>query len=271
VILDRWANTPLRTLDGKTPQSAARDPVYHKRILASILLLETSGDSVSDTFDFNELRSNLSLPTLGPIDPKQHSINELPLVRLGRVEISKLSDDELILAFQRAQHYRHVVGIRKFGLELVSRASLEGKIDKADVYGQLAQIEPEATAALDYIQKARDLSVKAGRSCAPWDIAELTLRIARQDLQDAQSLMMHIQQNHLREPGVAQAFMHVLVDAGILNSDGTMASLPGETAPGIVVPGGAPAAGGSKIWTPGDPAPSAGGGGTKKSAIWTPD
>jgi len=274
VILERWPKLSLRFLDGRAPERAAQEPQYRIKVLAAILLLETSGESTGEAFDYNELRRKLGLPSADPIDPAQYSVADLPLVRLARLEVKKLSDDDLMFAFQRTQHYRHVAALRELGMEVVSRPSLDtpsggkGQIDKSEVYGVLAQVEPDAGAALGYIEKARELAKRASKSCAPWDIAELTLRIARQDLHEAQHLIQHIQQSHLREPGVAQAFVHVLVEAGILNPDGTPAALPGEAAPGIVVPGAPAPAGGNKIWTPGaEPAA----GGAKKSAIWTPD
>jgi hypothetical protein len=275
VVMERWPKLPQRFLDGKSVEEAARDPQYRTKVLAAVLLMELSGDGSGEVVDYNELRAKLGLPAAASIEVSRDALQDLPLARLGRLEVKKLSDDELLFAFQRAQHYRHLSALRKFALEIVARPSLDrpasgqAKIDKSEVYGALAQIEPDSEQALGYLNKARDLAKGAGKSCAPWDIAELTLRMARQELAETQQLLQHIQQSHLREPGVAQAFMHVLVEAGILNPDGTPVAAPREAGPGLVVPGAAPAAGGSAIWTPGSE-PAAGGGG-KKSAIWTPD
>jgi hypothetical protein len=85
----------------------------------------------------------------------------------------------------------------------------------------------------------------------------------------ADRLLKHIRDDHMREPGIAQALFQVLSDAGIIRPDGSMASAPPAAAPGLVVPGSGgstPAAEPSKLWTPGSDQPAAG----KKSAIWTP-
>jgi hypothetical protein len=94
------------------------------------------------------------------------------------------------------------------------------------------------------------------------------------DLPGADRVLHHLRTEHIREPGVAQALYQALLDAGVINPDGSPAMQAPAAAPaaGLVIPGeaaAAPAGGGNKIWTPGSE-PAAGAGG-KKSAIWTPE
>ena len=136
------------------------------------------------------------------------------------------------------------------------------------MYGILAQIEPDTEQALAYLEQARQAAEAANKSTAPWDLAELAMRIARGDVTDADRLLNHIRTEHVREPGVAQALFQILHEAGIIGPDGrptaAAAAAAGRT-PELVVPGAAAAEPG-KIWTPGGDAPSG-----KKSALWTPD
>ena len=82
---------------------------------------------------------------------------------------------------------------------------------------------------------------------------------------EADRLLHHIRDEHIREPGVAQALFQILSEAGIIGPDGrpTAARRTAKLA-GIVVPGAGGAEPG-KIWTPGSDQPSG-----KKSALWTP-
>jgi hypothetical protein len=207
---------------------------------------------------------------LTTLDPATTHLASLPLVRMNRVDVAQLADEQLLDLYRRADHYRHITALRPLAAEVINRPSLEGQVDKSEVYGLLAQIEPDAAKAYGYLDQARQASEAAKKSTAPWDLAELAMRIARGDVPAADKLLNHIRAEHIREPGVAQALFEILVEAGVIGPDGkpTGGAAPAPRAaeaPGIVVPGAAPADTG-KIWTPNSDQPSG-----KKSALWTPD
>ena len=271
ILLNRWPEMPQRLFGGKSAKHVAGDPGKRIKLLGAILLLELSTGQVASDFDFNELRAKLALPSGQPIDPKQVSLPDLPLARLARVDVKPLSDDELIDLYRRADHYRHIPALQKFGHEVIARPSLDKPqdkaegLDKAEVYGILAQIEPDTGQAIAYLEQARKVAEASKKSSAPWDLAELALRIARGEVPEADRLLHHIRDQHIREPGVAQALFQILTEAGIIGPDGKPHAAAEREAPGIVVPGAAAAEPG-KIWTPGSDQPTGG----KKSALWTP-
>jgi len=265
ILLNRWPNMPRKIFGGKSAAEVAGNPAQHIKLLAAILQLELATDQVAE-FDFNELRRKLGVAELGTIDPANVSLADLPLVRFGRVDVKKLSDEQLIELYQRADHFRHIAALRKLAHEVIDRPGLD-KLDKAEVYGLLAQIEPDGSQAVGYLDKAREAAEAAKKSTAPWDLAELALRISRGEVAEADRLLHHIRNDHMREPGVAQALFQILADAGIIGPDGQPAMPPGaaaEAGPDIVVPGGGGQPG--KLWTPDSDQPSG-----KKSALWTPD
>jgi hypothetical protein len=188
---------------------------------------------------------------------------------LARLDVKGLADDQLVQFYQAADHFRHIAAIKSLAHEVIARESLDTKLDKSEVYGILAQVEADTDRALEYLELARKVAEKNKKSTAPWDLAELALRITRGDVADADRVLTHIRNEHLREPGVAQALFQILADAGIIGPDGrpTAAAAAGAEAPGIVVPGGAAAEQPGKIWTPGGEQT----GGAKKSGLWTPD
>ena len=265
MLLDRWPETPQKVFGDKSAIQIAGDPAQRIKLLAAILLLEQTTGQLASHLDFNQLRAKLGLPTQQPIDPTQVSPNELPLLRLARVEVAKLSDEQLADLYRRADHYRNIAALRQLAHEIVARPSLEKQLDKAEVYGVLAQTEPNTQQAFAYLEQARAAAEAAKKSTAPWDLAELALRIGRGDVPEADRLLHHIRDQHIREPGVAQALFQILAEAGIISPDGRPTAAAAAEAPGIVVPGAAAAEPG-KIWTPGGDQPTSG----KKSALWTP-
>jgi hypothetical protein len=268
-ILEKWPAMQLKLLDGRTPQEAARDPAMRVPLLAAVLVLELSSMSEGDTWDYNALRGKLNLPATSPIELTDNALRELPLARLHRVDVNKLTDEELLFGYVRAVHFRHVTAIRRFGDEILRRPSLDGTVPKQEIYGQLAQIERDPQQAIEYIDRARAAAEGAGQSSAPWDIAEMTLRMSMGDVAEADRLMQHIRNEHIREPGVTQMLMNVLVEAGIIRPDGSPAMQPRATAGEAAMAGGTmPASEAGKLWTPGAEAAPAG---AKKSVIWTPD
>jgi tetratricopeptide (TPR) repeat protein len=274
VLSNRWTGLPQKLFGGKAPAEVAPDPQYRVPLLAAILLLELSSDSALSELDYNALRIKLGLPTPEPVDPNEFPSAEVPLARLTRVDVSRFSDEALLTNFERAQHFRHVRALRRLAEELVRRPEFKQPDAKAAAYGVLAHTETDLQRAAGYLDAARKAAEAAGRSTAPWDLTELSLRIAHGDLTAADRVLHHIRTEHIREPGVAQALYQALLDAGVINPDGSpaMGAAAPAAAPGLVMPGdaaAAPAAQGSKIWTPGSE-PAAGGGG-KKSAIWTPE
>jgi hypothetical protein len=267
ILLNEWPAMPRKLFGGKSAEQAAADPALKVPLLASILLLELSSDQIAADFDFNELRAKLGLPQLGTIEPAGIDLSELPLARIGRVDVKKVSDEDLVDLYRRADMFRHITALRKLALEVIARPSLDGQFDKAEVYGVLAQIEPDGEQAFKYLDEARQISRAAKKSTAPWDLTEFAMRIARGEVAEADRLMQRIRTEHIHEPGVAQALYQILADAGIIGPDGRPAMLRGAApreGADIVVPGGAAEPG--KLWTPDSDQPTG-----SKSKLWTPD
>ena len=261
-VLTRWTKTSLAALAGKTPEEAARDERLQTRLLAAILILELSFTEPSVGDLFGELRRQLGLPAAAPIDPGVAPVEHLPLARLHRVEWSKADDDTLLNANRRALFAAAHIALRKISLEVVSRDSLKSRIPLAQVYGLLARLDDDSTAALSYLDKARAAAEAVKESTVAWDLQEATMRLERGEPEEFTQILSHIQREHGREPGVAQALAQILVEAGLMTPDGRMVRPPEESG-GLVLPG-SPAEQG-KIWTPESEA-----GGGKKSALWVP-
>jgi hypothetical protein len=262
-VLERWPQTKFQLLGGRTPLEAAPDASQRIKLLAAILHVELALDATEAHELANELRGKLGLPIAGPIDPTGIAVDLVPPVRFVRLMVERLNDEDLTQVYQRAMFTAARASLRKLAVEMLGRKSLEGKFERAAIYGLLAGLETDSDHALKWLGEARAAAETAGQSCARWDLEELSLRLRRGDAAQGSQLLQHLQSRHGKEPGVRQTLMQLLYEAGIIGPDGRPVAQAAE-APGIVVPG-AQAAPAGKIWTPGGETSSA-----KKSALWTP-
>ncbi len=268
-LYHKWPQLPLGVLDGKTLQQAAADDAYRTRVQGAILVLEFMAARTTNQFDANRLRSQLGLPSLGPIDPTQTAIDRLPLVRLARVEVEKLADEQLLFCYRRALAFAAREALIRLARSIVQRPSLAKKHEeRQQAFALLARQAVDMAESLACLDKGRQASAALGRSCASWDLMELNLRFETQEAAEVSRLLTHLQTRHLREPGVAQALNQWLMSIGAIRPDGAPAVPVGQAAEAVsnlTVPGQAAAEPG-KIWTP-DSATLPG----EKPKLWTPD
>lgn len=258
MLVERWPRAAHPALNGQTPEQAARDPGQQVAVLAIVDLLE---QELERWGHFDELRARLNLPQPRPLDPRSAAINKLPLVRLRRLDVAKLSDDELRAAYFRALTTSMHVATRRLGHELLSRPSAVTDDDAASVHGMLAMLEPESEEALAHLSEARRLREASGKSTASVDLQELSLRIERGEPDEVARLARRIQTVHRNEPGVPEEMLRILYEAGIVDERGRVRARPAEAADELA-PVGHDEPG--KIWTPESEA------GAKKSSLWIP-
>jgi hypothetical protein len=267
-LLETWPASPSGLLDGKSPQEAAGEAQYHLKVLAAILVLEAIVERSGFRFEFNRLRSRLGLPTLAPIDPQQAPVAGLPLVRLARVEVEKLDRESLLACFGRATFFNAHTAAENFAREIANRPGLESTQEYLGALTILPQLVEDSDEAMEYTARGKKAALARGRSCAPWDLMELRQCFRRFDAAEASRVLEHIQRAHLREPGVPERVTQMLMEAGVIGTDGSPRQPPEPDQaeqPAIVVPGQESAETG-KIWTPGAEEP-----GGQKSKLWTPD
>jgi hypothetical protein len=262
-VLNRWPDMKLGVLDGLSPKQAAADARYRIKLLAAIMVLQFHADNIRWSFNLNELRGQLGLPVLEPIAAPPGKINQVPLVRLARIRAEKLSDDDLVQAFQRAVGYDNRAAAMNFGKEIIDRPVFADRKERLFSYMTLARMEDDLDRALSYIEAGRNAADGMGKSHAQWDLEELQLRFARQDIPEAMELIRHIEAAHGKEPNVSYLLTQILVEVGLLRPDGTPA-IPVNAPEAEMAPAGAADADPGKLWTPGGE--STGGG-----KLWVPE
>lgn len=257
-VLKDWVAQPLGVLGGRSPGEAAKDPASKVKLSGAILLIEYWLEQSALTFDLNRLREQLGLPALGPIDPTGIVAEQLPLGRLVRLELEKLSDESLMAIYRRAWSFRAGPAMKKIAEAVIARPTIADRSELEPAYRYLAETADSTERALQYIDAGRAIGRAAGESCAPWDFMELTVRLERGEMAEFQRLLNHLQTDHIREPGVADSLYRFLVEIGAIRP---------QQEPGMPAQAAAPAAEPGRLWTPGDPGPASGGSGK----LWTPE
>ena len=99
--------------------------------------------------------------------------------------------------------------MRKFGEELLRRPSFADKPDRVEAYSRLAEEEDDLDRALEYVEAGRQAMDKMGHSHVMFDFQELHLRFARREPDHIMRLIQHIDQQHGKEPNVAQTLTKI--------------------------------------------------------------
>jgi len=264
-VVEQWTELKLGAFGGRSPREAAGDPACRTRLLAAIMVLEFWSQRLPGRIDFNQVRAVLDLPTLEPIDPRQHAPGELPTVRLERLSVEELSDEDLLLAYYRVSAFAIRPAVRKFAEAIINRPSLANSDQRIHAYAALVRNEEDLTRALEYLEQGRRAAEAKKQSSATWDLMELSLQIAAGDGRQVMRLIQHLQERHLEEPGVGETLTRMLIQVGLLRPDGTPAVGPGAS-PAEMAATQQPAAEPGKLWTPDSVEPGPSGG-----KLWTPD
>jgi hypothetical protein len=263
-IVERWPTLPQAALGGKSPREAAADSSLRVPLLAAVLILENGTNNDRDAESIAELRNELDLQPPEPIQMDAVSALTLPLVRVPRVDVSSLSDDDLVQLYHRAIMVGGQVAIGRLAQEAVRRPSLAEQIPPSDAYRRLVATEREPDRALAIIDAARAYSKSIGESTAPWDLAELELHLASGNPEEAKQSLARIEQEHRNDPEVAAALYRLLYATGVI-PDEMAQRMPGDEELPMEAIGTAPEPAAGRIWTPDSDRPSG-----EKSALWTP-
>jgi len=256
---------PVPALDGRTPREVAADPAYRIRLLGLIRTYEIEYLQKRQKADFNELRRMLGLPPQEPLDPTGVDMETVSLLRLGRYDYAKMTDDQLLFVVRRAGAVSHIEALRRAALAALERQGLKDRFDKASAYDVLTQVESDLDKALEYNQQAQQAAAEAGRSPARYLLSEFDLRLARRETGELSRIISQLQSKHMREPGIAEAVYMKLVNLGLINPDGSPRTAGGPT------PAAAAAPAASGVWSPeGIAAAAAAPAVEQKSKLWLP-
>ncbi|MFT7642348.1 MAG: tetratricopeptide (TPR) repeat protein, partial [Pirellulaceae bacterium] len=122
VIFEKWPNVPSAGIGNKKPSEVASDPDYRLRLLGTIKNLELQADANGWGIDFNKLRTEIGLPAEEKLAfDEKLDIHTVPLARMHRLDLTKLSDEDLIWGFRRSTSFRVLGAAEAMAEELAGR------------------------------------------------------------------------------------------------------------------------------------------------------
>jgi hypothetical protein len=266
-ILQRWPRTPAPMLDGKTPLEVAESGKDKITLLSMLLNLEIVAQDANWDVDLNEVRTLLGLEPEGPLALDNVNFERLPVHRLSRVDVAKLNDEQLLTIYRRSYAVMAVSSLRRIAQEVISRPSLNERIDKVEAYDILSDVALNTDEALMYLDQARKLATSEGESPAAWLLDEMEIRLLRGEGDKFLQLLKEIQTRYMNEPGISNALLDLLSRYGLVTPDGRL-RIPRPQEAAMSEP--EPAAASSGVWTPDGGSAAAQGEGQSESKLWIP-
>lgn len=269
-LLSIWPNLAMQVLDGQTPRQAVTHPEGQRRVQALILLMEYEHPVQDDRFD--KLRRALGLAPLARIDPSQIRLDELTPLAWLRVELPKLTDDQLVERLEGAWHRHQARLLVRLAHEAIRRPSVLGRsdLDVAELYAELGALAVTPEEALSWYRRAQEAAVQRNQSPARYLIAETECHLRRGDASAVMPLVDRLAREYAHEPEVTEYIVGFLLRTGAARIDpitGKLVLMSEAGGPARAAPhaGAAPATG---LWTPDQPAAAAPAAG--RSKLWIP-
>jgi len=272
-FVERWPDTPLPELLGKTPRDALREPAPARRVAALVSEGEATAHGRDETAAWTEIRTRLGMPAPATIEAPR-PLETVPPLRWHRLDLERIDLDQLRGVLVTSLDAGFELAAERSARALVARTDSTPE-DRWEAYGLL---EDRATTTVDklaVIGHLRELAGKLKVSEGMLDVAELRARLQRGDQTEIMRLLDRLRRDHARDQRVLEALAQVLMEAGV-DLPGLMAAQAGGGLPMAAgKPGTLPQAAASTaaggIWTPGGTQPSAPASPAEKKTLWTPD
>jgi tetratricopeptide (TPR) repeat protein len=283
-VRDVWPRTPMAYLGGRTPAAAAAAGNAEVPLRAALLQLELSAEPWRELVDFGAIRAALKIGSESAIDPETVDLRELHLARLNLVPVDRLSDERLIVFYDRARRTMQLDAVDRAARVLIERpaAAVLGKIESMVIYSDLSAVataRSQVATALDWLRRGRQADPGPARaSNAPtWDMLEIRLRARTEPPTSWVPELAIVLQRYASTPAANERVLMGLIEMGLVRlvarpekpeevmlDTGPLQALMSAYGPRVTTASGDLGVSTSRgeIWTPG----SAGGGG----AIWTP-
>src|SRR5690606_22185583 len=131
-LLHGWTQVPQKVLNGKSPAQAAEDPALRLALSACVLLLDQAPGQLPERTA--ALRAHLGLPQPAPITLPPEGASEVPLLRLARVSLDGLSNEELDDIWQRMTTFHVSAGAEEVAMKLIEQGPAEDTEFVEEIY-----------------------------------------------------------------------------------------------------------------------------------------
>jgi len=197
-LLQRLPDYATRLLEGRTFREAVQLPEMHRRIEALLLMLECELSATVDIRStIHELRAELQLPPLPPIEPKTVRLPDLSLQQFTRLNFTEMPARMLAWATNLALSYSLVNALRGLIVEIERRLEtaadeIREVIPLPQVYLMMAKIEGQDAKSREYLDRGgRELPLEPRPVC-DWLVQALEVCVSRRHEEHFKHYLGHL-------------------------------------------------------------------------------
>jgi len=222
LVGDKWPNSPLMGLSGRTPLEAAEEETSRIPLAAAVSVLDADGVVEKKYLDVSSVYKRLGLAAPEPIAvTEQTPLNSLSVMQLLRLPIAELSDSQLKDVYRRVMLIQHPRLMDEVLREVASRPTfLEGLgPETAKVYQTLAIIARDRSRhqeALEWVRnqtdfmKSADDTFQTGMMC---ELQELMLRLEDPSDPELKPLIRRLSENYVPKMPALRERLRQLLDS----------------------------------------------------------
>lgn len=248
---DLWPNTSFGALNGKTPLEAANDSDLEISLAATVNVFDVFADQFNHQLDTDAVKKQLGVPCSQSYEIEDDSqLNSCEFLKMLRVPVGKLSDEQLKQLLNRTQLIQHSRFTEQVLDVVMQREDIVEEKRMPQVlhsYIDLARDNFNVDAALERIQLARDWAAKSGQAfeeTLQWEIRELQFRVVSPEDPSLNDFLEKLHSQYLRKlPDLENVINNLLA----------MHDITPPWAAGNIITAGAesPSSSGGKLWLPG--------------------
>ena len=258
--LAEWLKTPQRALDGASPEDAAKDAFQLVKVGGSLLVLDVTCNRMGYDPDLTHIRQELGLPDRVALKSEQNqSVISLPLLQLGRLDASQLTDSQVIEFTNRVTLVRHLLLLENATEELAKRPQalqeftpMRAHLLRANVAREQNDLKRASecfAAAHDAVEEHAD----AFRTKLELDIRELSCRLDDPHDPELPKLLSAIRDRYFKKiPEIEDVIRDELANSGCTHLLDQLQSAAADAKSGLWTPGSdEPQANSGKLYIPG--------------------
>ena len=270
---ERLASLPLPCFGGRTLREAVSDSSTLLARTALVRLLENY-ESLEDHNDviMSAVRELAGVSALSHLTPSSMGeIEEIDAADLSRIDVANLDATSLLFVFQRARILDCGKLLRRAANRIIEiDLDEKSKGAKVTAYTALIEFASSTEEASELLEKAKTYASANQIDQANLRLLELTHRLMNGDQAGFNATLRSISEQYGKRPEVMARVQQLLMSVGILRPDGSVRERPGASPALGGDGGGAPAASGSALWTPGSGSQSTAPAAASSSKLWIP-
>lgn len=223
-VFDRiFPESPLRALGGRSPRETSGVPEIAVARAAAVEVLDAFCASRGYILPAERLRERLGVPAPTPVRIENGAnLNTLSLVRLRRVELESLNDDQLKQVVNRVLLARHPAATHAVLTYVLERDRLPNVLDRQQICSTLSDVCRDALRmdeALQWNRRGLEL-VEPGETqfaaTMQWKMREVVLRIDNPDDPRVADLLRELWHHYgSKVPSLRERLMELVAALGI--------------------------------------------------------